>query len=452
MKLIGKIKDRLRPKLSRGFAMWVASSLVSRGIGIVCQLVQVPLVVKAYGAEAFGLWMAMTSFAQLVLFADFGLGTGVQNRVAEAFARKDHDDARVVFSSAFIFLAGIGLVLGLLLSGVAMRLDYATQFKLSDAATIAQAPGATYAVIWTFCAGFPFGLAQRLAFGLQEGWKFNAAQAIGSIVSVVAVALAAQAQWSLAALVVASRGAMLAGNVVLVAVQLVQLRWLALRPVLPFSFPAISGLLKLGAYFSVQQILNTVLFAAPQLIISTTLGAAAVTPFNLVQRLFNLFAVIQNAFMLPLWPAYSKAKANGEFHWMRQTLRRSLKAVAVFSVMPMLVGCVFAGPLIALWVGADAPPIEPALIWLLFAWNTIIFFQQPFGYLLAGVSEVKRTTLYCVLTAITSTALMLLLAHPFGAPGVVLGLLLGYLPFNLVGNILETNRYLRTCLTAPSPA
>jgi O-antigen/teichoic acid export membrane protein len=120
--------------------------------------------------------------------------------------------------------------------------------------------------------------------------------------------------------------------------------------------------------------------------------------------------------------------------------------------MPMLVGCVFAGPLIALWVGADAPPIEPALIWLLFAWNTIIFFQQPFGYLLAGVSEVKRTTLYCVLTAITSTALMLLLAHPFGAPGVVLGLLLGYLPFNLVGNILETNRYLRTCLTAPSPA
>lgn len=452
MSLIEKIKGRLRQRTSRNFAMFFATSLASRGVGIVCQLLQVPLVVKAYGTEAFGLWMAMTSFAQLVNFADFGMGTGVQNRVAESLATKNDEEARRVFVSALVFLSGIGLFLGAVLAGITSQLDFATQFKLSDAATIAQAPGATYAVIWTFCAGFPFGLAQRLAFGRQEGWTYNISQALGSIVSLVAVALAAHQQWSLAALVAASRGAMLAGNVVLLGVQFFQLRWFAKFPLVPFSFSAVSGLLKLGAYFSVQQILNTVLFAAPQLIISTTLGAAAVTPFNLVQRLFNLFAVIQNAFMLPLWPAYSKAKANGEFRWMRQTLRRSLKATALFSVTPMLVGSLFAPMIIRLWVGADAPVIEPALIWLLFAWNTIIFFQQPYGYLLAGVSEVKRTTLYCLLSAIASTALMFAFAHPFGAPGVVLGLMLGYLPFNFIGNVLETNRYLRACIPASSTA
>ena len=62
----------------------------------------------------------------------------------------------------------------------------------------------------------------------------------------------------------------------------------------------------------------------------------------------------------------------------------------------MLLGAVFFKTIINLWVGHQTEqPILPstALIYLLFAWNAIVLIQQPFGYLLAGVSHVKRLTL-----------------------------------------------------------
>jgi len=57
-----------------------------------------------------------------------------------------------------------------------------------------------------------------------------------------------------------------------------------------------------------------------------------------------------------------------------------------------------------------------------------------------------------VLSAALSTVLMFTLAGTLGAPGVALGLILGYLPFNFVGNVVETRRYLRTTAKLPAPA
>ncbi|HET7535291.1 MAG TPA: lipopolysaccharide biosynthesis protein [Candidatus Didemnitutus sp.] len=459
MKTSPSLGSRLRAGLKRPphtFALFFATSLGARAIGIGCQLLQVALVVKTLGTESFGLWMTMTSVTSLVLFADLGLGIGAQNRVAEHLARGETTEARTLFATVFVMLAGIGVTLAIVLTPVVAHLDFAALFRLHTPSTVAQATGAALALCWVFCAGFPFALAQRLAFARQEGWTYNVAQAGGNVLSLALVAYGAHAGWGLGSLVASSQGALVVSNAVLLAVQLWQLRWLDPRR-LGVRLSLLREMAQLGAFFSVQQILATVLFSLPQVIISATLGAAAVTPYNLVQRLFNLFAIVQNAFMLPLWPAYSQAKARQEFDWMRRTLRRSVHATALCCVAPMVASACVAPQIIHFWVGTgDAQP-GALLIWLLCAWNALAFFQQPYTYLLVGVSEIRRTTLYSVLSALVSTALMYGLARPFGAPGVALGLILGYLPFNFIGNLVETRRYLRTAPTvtaaaAPVPA
>lgn len=435
----------------RELAMFFVTSVGGRGVGIVCQLLQVPLVVKALGAEAFGLWMAMTSVANVVAFADLGMGIGVQNRLAELFAHRRHDEARRVFGSAFLFLAGIAAVLAGIFALAVSYLDFSAAFNLHDPETIKAAPQAALVVGLAFCAGFPAGLAQRLAFARQEGWMFNLSQALGNMLALALVAVVANKGWGLAAMAGAAQAALLAGNSALLAVQLKQLRWFSWR--VPFEWAAVRGLLQVGAYFSVQQILNTVLFSLPQIVISTCLGAAAVAPYNILQRIFNLFAVVQNAFMLPLWPAYSQARVRGEFVWMKKTLRRSFQATVLFSVAPMIAGACFAPRIVGLWVGREVAGVTPLLTGLLCLWNAAVFLQQPFSFLLAGVSEIRRTTYYSTVSAVLSAALMFLLARPLGAPGVIAGLLLGYLPFNFLGSLLETRRYLRTAgFEYPQPA
>jgi O-antigen/teichoic acid export membrane protein len=422
--------------------MFFATSLAARVVGIICQLLQVPLVITALGSEAFGLWVTMTSFTSLMQFTDLGLGIGVQNRLTEKLSQGEFGGARMLFGSVFVSLGVIGMTLGTILTLTMPQLDLTALFQLDDPATIRAAPEAALALGWVFCAGFPLGLAQRLAFARQEGWMFNVTQATGSLGALAVVAWGTHANWSLWLLVVATQGILQLANAILLGVQLIQLRWYR-HPFPSFSFGHVRELLGVGAFFGVQQIVSTVMFSLPQVIISLSLGAAAVTPYNLVQRLFNLFAITQNAFLLPLWPAYAEARVRGEFDWMRQALRRSFQATAFACIAPMLMCACFAPQIIQLWVGSGVLP-GYLLVWLLCLLNALTFLQQPCLYLLVAVSEVKSCAYYSVIGAVTGTLLMLILVRLYGVSGVVVGLLLGYLPFNFIGNLMETRRYLRT--------
>jgi O-antigen/teichoic acid export membrane protein len=109
----------------------------------------------------------------------------------------------------------------------------------------------------------------------------------------------------------------------------------------------------------------------------------------------------------------------------------------------MAVATLAAGPIIRAWVGHGAVMPSADLIGLMFLWNVVIFVQQPFGYLLAGFSEVKRTTWYALASAATCGVCMAWLVHPLGPKGVVLGLILGTVPFNLLGNMFEAWKLVR---------
>lgn len=438
------IQGLLTSARGKAFGLFFMTSLASRAVGIACQLLQVPIALSVLGAEAFGLWMTLYSFTYLMNFADCGVGIGVQNKIAEAFSIDDRDTARLLFNSAFVFLLAVSSVLALILIPATFALNATSMFGLTEASVIAQAPLAMAIMAGSFAFNLPLGLAQRLAYGQQKGWMHNASQALGNLVGLGALYVAARMHAPLGLIILTTTLPNLLANGVLLVALMKPLRWLSARG-FSFRLDVLKGLLGLGALFSIQQILGTVVFALPAIVISGSLGAAAVTPYNLCQRLFNLFAVIQNAFMLPLWPAYSEAKVRGEFGWIRKTLQRSVAATLGLSIFPMALGALFAPWILHLWVGGASPDTLPSLslVWLLFAWNALIFLQQPFGYLLAGVSEVRRLTVYSIVNAAVAIPLMYWLVGSMRAHGVVLALLLAYLPFNMLGSVLETFRFLR---------
>ncbi len=442
--LLSLIQRLLSSGRGKSFGLFFLTSLASRGVGIVCQLLQVPIALSVLGPEAFGLWMTLNSVIYLINFADLGVGIGVQNRIAEAFSLEDRREARVLFNSAFAFLSGVALLLALGLIPLSLALDPTPIFGLGDRGVISQAPLAMAVMAISFCANFPLGLAQRLAYGLQKGWMHNASQALGNVAGLAALFVAARMNASLGVIVLAATIPTVLANAALLATLLRPLGWLTFRG-FACQLGVLKELLGLGALFSVQQVLSTVVYSLPAIIISSSLGAAAVTPFNLCQRLFNLFAVVQNAFMLPLWPAYSEAKARGEFGWIRRTLLRSILACGGLTILPMILGAAFAPWILKVWVGDVAAGTlpSPLLIWLLCGWNALLFLQQTFGFLLAGVSEVRRLTLYSVANALVAVPLMIWWSGSMAQAGVVLGLIVAFLPFNMLGSVLETARYFR---------
>lgn len=444
MKLITPVRERFRrlSGRSRAVGSFFATSVSARMLGIGCQLLQVPLAMSVLGAEAFGLWMTLTSIGSVIAFADFGAGQGAQNKLAEAFAAGRPDTARAIWDTTLLFFGAVGLGLALLAWVLWRSVDATALFALVDPTVQRQASAALAVTLGLFCAGFPLGLAQRLAYSRQAGWMHNIVLALGSVGSLAGVALAARLHWGLPALIAAAQAPLLAANAGLLLVLLRRLGWTT--PSRPRWDPVtLRSVLGLGGHFGLQQAQLVMYLAVPQVIISTTLGAAAVTPYNLAQRFFNVFAVPQNGFMLPLWPAYSEAHTRRDFGWIRRTLFRSLGATALLTLVPMAIGAACARPILSAWVGNAAVLPPPSLLWLLFAWNAALFLQQTFGYMLAGISEVRRLTFYSVVSATASFCLMWLLVPDHGPEGVVLGMIVGFMPFLLVGNIAETVRVFR---------
>jgi O-antigen/teichoic acid export membrane protein len=427
---------------SKAVGLFFATSVSARALGIGCQLLQVPVAVKVLGAEAFGLWMALTSIGTMIMFADFGMGQGAQNKLAEAFAAGQESAARELCGSVAVFLCLLGLALAAAAGLIVPTLGFTALFHLTDPIVQAQAPRAIMVALLLFCANFPLGLAQRLAYSRQQGWMHNIAQALGGAGSLAGVLLAAHFHLGLAEFIAAAQLPLILANAGLLSLQLIQLGWFSFHTV-RFHWATMRELFGLGACFGIQQVHLVLLISLPQVIISTGLGAAAVTPYNLAQRIFNLFAIVQNAFMLPLWPAYSDAKARGEFDWIRRTLFFSLRVTVLGVIVPMAAGTLFARPILALWVGRNAALPSESLIWLLFLWNAVFFLEQPLGYMLAGISEVRRLTFYAVVSIVASAGLMYLLVHRYAQEGVVSGMVVGFLPYLILGNIAETVRVFR---------
>lgn len=424
----------------RSILTFFASSIASRGIGIVCQFALVPIALRHLGTEAFGLWITLNSLNFIMACSDFGIGLGVQNQVAEALGQGDQKRARSVFVTALAALTGVTVLLLAILLPLCLLLNTAALLKISDPALAAAATPAILVVTLVWCFNAPLGLGQRLAYGAQLGWMHNACATMTQVWTLLAVVAGAWLKVGITSFFILTFSGSALINLIFLVILLRRLGWLRLRRD-EFHYPYLRELFLLGLFFFLQQIATIVLFTAPPLILTRALGPASVTPFNLVQRVLNLFTVVTNAALLPIWPAYAEAKAQNDWPWIRRTLQRSLLVVIGVAVIPMLAVGPFVQRIIhwwTAWSGKENVTPETSLIWLLIAWTVVNTLQQPFGYLLAGISKVRRATLYSILTSATALIAIFFLIPHQGANALPVGLIVGFVPFIFLGNVLET--------------
>jgi O-antigen/teichoic acid export membrane protein len=435
-------------KRERSILAFFATSLASRGLGIGCQFLQVPIALHFLGNEAFGLWVTLSSLGFILSYSDFGVGLGVQNKVAEALGQGDEKRARQVFTTGLAFLLAVMAVLLLVLVPFCFCANVAGMLHISDPVVAHATRSAILVVTLVWCVNVPLGLGQRVAYGAQLGWMHNAATTASQLMILATTAAGVWLKVGMAMFFVLTFGGGLVVSVVFLFYLLRRLGWLRIRRS-DFHLPYLRELSGLGFYFFFQQIATMVLFTMPPLILSATMGAAAVTPFNLAQRVLNLFTVVTNAVLLPIWPAYAEAKAQSDWAWIRRTLVRSLLIVMVAAVIPMTAMAPFLPKIIHWWTRAGAELPSLSLVWLLVAWNALTVVQQPFGYFLAGISKVRRATLYSILSTVLALAAIFLLIPHCGVNALPLGLIVGFVPFIFVGNAVETVMILSEALRRP---
>lgn len=425
---------RLSLTTDEGSARWTAGrnwrAAFTGGTGVVARIVQVgtalvtiPLTVHYLGNERFGLWMTISSVLAMANFADFGIGNGVLNAVADAYGKGDLDRIRGAISSGFAVLGAVGLVLvGAFASSFAW-VSWEDVFRVSSAQARGEAGPALMVFAVCFALNIPLDLVQRAQLGLQQGFRMNLWQVCGSVAGLAGVVAGIRMHAGLPMLVAALAGAPVLATA-LNSLQFFVISRPDLRPRLKFvSREAIYRIAKIGILFFVLQLVVAISFSADNFIIARTLGAVSVPAYSIPQKMFSLISMMVATLVAPLWPAYGEAISRGEMPWVQRTLGRSLVGVLGLASVASLAVLLTAHRLILWWIG---PGISPPFVLLfgLAAWtvvegcgNTLAMFLNGAGIMRFQIVMASIFGLSCLCVKVYLTRQYGIIAVPWATLG-----------------------------------
>ena len=380
----GASRGRLRRVGSAAIAGVCAKVVVAA-----CNLALVPVLVGFLGPVQFGIWAAYQSLQGLLIFADFGIGNGMQNAVTVALANGDTRRAQSLISSAFVALLAAAGILGALVAigfNVPSVVAWVSGGRPGDGELAALRVGVAVFVAAGLLA-IPCSCGDRLALAMQEGFVTHATRAMTTIVSFGCVLALVKSQASFASICIATSIPVLAGPL---------LSWMVVSRGRSWASPAISAVsggdtravLRSGIGFLAVQLTAILGFGLDAILIERYAGPVEVANYAVVQRLFGLVAMVVGIGLAPLWPAYADARARGDYAWIRKTFRRSLFATAVVAGV-LSIGLAFlAGPISARWVGnAINPPAS--LVTAFAAWSFVLACGMAFSYFWNGMHMLR---------------------------------------------------------------
>jgi O-antigen/teichoic acid export membrane protein len=436
---IGRYVDylRLRPfetatatgrgaERQRRLALTALASAAARIVAIATSLAAIPLALGYLGPERYGLYATLSAVSTILVFADFGIGNGLLNLIAESSGHGDTAAARRSVSTAVFTLTAIALALGLVLAVAFAVVPWSSLANVHSATAVGEAAPAVGVAALAFVLSIPLGVVQRIQLGMQEGFRNSVWVAAGSVLSLVGVLLAIAIDAGTPGIVLALMGGpVLAMALNWVALQRRDLEWT--RPSWSFVDSTIGRrLARLGFLFFVLQLCFAVSYQSDVLIAARVIGPEAAATYSVTLRLFLFGQSLATMVLIPLWPAYAEAIQRGDLPWVRRTLRRSIVAAALvtagWSVL-MAIG----GPLLVF--GLMAPGLTPPLALIAGAavWAVLSTTFSAGAMVLNAASVIRFQVVTAVLMLVASVGLSWVMAIWYGLGGVIWGTVIAYL-------------------------
>jgi O-antigen/teichoic acid export membrane protein len=297
-------------------------------------------------------------------------------------------------------------------------------FGVETAQAAAEAGPGVLAFVLCLAACLPFTIVQRVQIGLQESGRANLWQTGASLASLVGVLIAIRMRAGVPWLVLAMNG----GAVLMGALNSVvefSRRKPELRPRLALCDPRIlRGLLGVGAMFVVLQLFVVVGTISDSFVIAQMFGAAAVGPYAVMYKLFQV-SLVFGLFLYPLWPALGEALAQGDYEWARTALNRAALYCTLAALLLAIVFLGFGQSIVRVWVGDQLVPDFP-LVAGFAGWIIVSAYGGSMTTLLNNPQFLRLQVKIYGAASIAALALKVPLAHWIGSAGVVWATVIAY--------------------------
>jgi len=433
-----------RPDWRRGAVRNAAANGLTRVVSLGLGFLLTPVILRAIGAEAFGLWVLVGSIVAYGSLLNLGIGGALTKYIAQHRARNEAAAARATIGAALrlyvlmgLLVAAIGVVLAPLLPKL---IAVPPELRL-----IAQLTTALMAV------GLGTGIASSTAPAVLRGLqRYDVAGAIAIVTSLLAAAstlLAIALGWGLVGIVAL-------GVPMPIVSQL--LAAVAVRRLAPELSPAVrlvpvpsirspsdpdagagpaeepaaavpTGLTRRILGFSWPVLLLDVAgmlqSKTDEIVVGVMLSLGAVTPYSLGRRLSAIPRTLAEQFAILLLPLASELDALDDRERLRRLYLGGVR-LSLAIAMP-LTGCLalLAVPILDAWVGPGFEASAPIVVILVIA-TAVDLSMWPAGFVLQGIDRHHWLAPISLVSGLANLALSLALVRPYGIVGVAVGTLI----------------------------
>ncbi|SFK62512.1 lipopolysaccharide biosynthesis protein [Methylocapsa palsarum] len=382
------------------FGAQIYSQIVNVGV----QIMLVPILLHAWGAQSYGVWLLLSAVPTYLMFSDFGFTLSAKNEMTIKAAKGDSHGALVTYQSVFVLMAIVGAAVIVLIGAILFFVPLGSIFDLG-------ALPEYQAKLVLFLLSLNVIICQFM------GLSSAAIRASGRPATEIAITGTSRL---LAGAVIAGF-AVLGGSFVLVATMaavesaafiVAILLWL--RTIAPWlklgwshaSRQEIARLFHPSVSFMSQTFGQAFMISGPVIVLGMVANPVGVVVFSTSRTLARLGTTATNTIGAAIMPEYSRLFGLGNYALFRRLTFLHFMAALVLAALFYVSLSFLGGWLIAFWTKDQVKLVQPF-----------------FGLLmLAVVLEMLWTTLFIPLGAINRHVVT---AHAYGLLAL-LGVIAGY--------------------------
>lgn len=393
-----------------------------------------PLMLSCLGVSKYGVFTSALSIVSWIYYFDFGIGSGLRNKVTESLVNKDYETAKKSTTVAYIIVSIISIIafLGVFIFSFFFDMDKLLNAQLND-------ENLNFILVIAFmlaCVNFVLSLATNLLYAIQQTALVSGLGIVSKILMVLALVLFNKFGITAMLYVVVLEGSVQLVKNILATILVIKKDNNLAPNFKKIDFKYSKGILGFGIQIFVMQICALVLNATDNIIIMKLFSAADVTPYSMCHKYYNIINAFFVAATGPLWTAYTTAYALKDVVYIKKTLNKALKFY-LLTFIAIIVSIFIFKPFMKIYLNQELE-FQPGLILCVAIYYALLIFSHNFSAFVHGISKVKLTTVACIVSAVINIPVSILLAKTFnmGLNGVMLG--------SVVGLVITTIAYIYT--------
>lgn len=405
----------------RSILLNTSSNVLILFVKMALTFIMAPILIRNLGNYDYGLWEMFAAVIGYMGMLDLGIKPAISRFTAQHSARDEGEELQTLYSSAFLFMCFVGLMLAIafIIWGLVFPNSLAQEGTESE----------RYALLCFIFAAqfvfvFPGYVAESVLEGLQKYHIKNLITLINSLLGSMLIFNMITPENGLVLL--AGINALGLSSKYLIYFMVLRtarnglLKPLGVKP----SLSRLKELIIFGSKSLVQGISTRIENATDSLVIGTILGPASVPfysiPANLVGYIRTLSWTLTHVFM----PVFSQLSATGNNALIIKTYLQGSRFV-VAAVLLLSIGVITLGAdFIRLWIGPEFSENAEILIIILVAFTALPMLNPFAGRYLTALNEHGIMAKWSPLSALLNIGLSIPLAYSLGIVGVALGSLI----------------------------